>query len=261
MAQPLFSIVTVVYNGKDSLGTTFESVFSQGFKDFEYIVVDGASTDGTVDIIKKNESQIASWISEPDHGIYDAMNKGISLSRGKWILFLNSGDRFYDGHVLSSFLASGFDQADIVYGDAMIEYPGFDVKYPIQPLEQMWKRMPFCHQAMFCKTDVMRAFQFDTQYRLSADFDVIYRAFLQGMRFVYFERMVCLFNNKAGASIRNMALSVKERRDIVLKSQFSWRRWAYYKALIFYIQSTIIVRKLIGQNTSQWITKFLRHRK
>jgi glycosyltransferase involved in cell wall biosynthesis len=260
MAQPLFTIVTVVFNGKDSLGATVESVLSQNFADFEYIVVDGGSNDGTLGIIKKHESGIASWVSEPDNGIYDAMNKGISRATGKWILFMNSGDRFFDAQVLSSFAASRFDEAaDIVYGDAIVEYPGFDVKYPIQPLDQMWKRMPFCHQAMFCRTDVMRAFQFDTRYRLSADFDVIYRAFLQRKRFVYFDRIVCRFNNKAGASIKNMILSVKERRDIVLKNQFSWRRWAYYKALIFYIRSTILARQTLGRQISQQITRFLRH--
>ena len=100
--KPLVSIVTVVFNGEKYLEQTIQSVINQTYDNVEYIIIDGGSTDGTVDIIKNYEDRIDYWISEKDKGIYDAMNKGINLASGEWINFMNAGDIFYDEKVLNT---------------------------------------------------------------------------------------------------------------------------------------------------------------
>ncbi len=94
------SIITIVYNDAKGLERTIKSVINQTFTDYEYIIIDGGSTDGTIEIIKKYSAQITKWISEPDKGIYDAMNKGIKMADGEWISMMNAGDIFADSHVL-----------------------------------------------------------------------------------------------------------------------------------------------------------------
>ena len=109
-----YSIITVNFNNKEGLRKTIESVIHQSFCDFEYIVIDGGSTDGSMDIIKEYESHINYWVSEPDKGIYNAMNKGILKAQGDYINFMNSGDCLYDNNVLNNTLP--YLTADIVYG-------------------------------------------------------------------------------------------------------------------------------------------------
>lgn len=99
--NPKISVITVVYNDKDGLEKTINSVLSQTYSSIEYIIIDGGSSDGTIDVIKKNEDKIGKWISEPDNGIYDAMNKGIRMATGEWLNFMNAGDIFIHPNVLS----------------------------------------------------------------------------------------------------------------------------------------------------------------
>ena len=98
---PLISVITINFNERVGLERTFESVFNQTFQDFEYIVIDGGSNDGSKELIEENTEKISYWISEPDKGIYNAMNKGISVAKGDYLLFLNSGDILYKNDVLS----------------------------------------------------------------------------------------------------------------------------------------------------------------
>lgn len=119
--KPLITIVTVVFNGIDYLEKTIQSVISQTYENVEYIVIDGGSTDGTLDIIKKYESQIDYWVSEKDKGIYDAMNKGVVLSHGTWINFMNAGDVFFDFEVISKVMSlSLVNEHDFIYSDSQM---------------------------------------------------------------------------------------------------------------------------------------------
>src|SRR5271157_3624714 len=99
--SPKISIITVVYNGEKVLLRTIESIANQTFRDIEYIIIDGSSKDGTVGIIENNNHSITKWISEPDKGLYDAMNKGLRMARGEYVLFLNAGDQFYEKNTLA----------------------------------------------------------------------------------------------------------------------------------------------------------------
>ena len=118
-SKPLISIVTVSYNAATTIEQTILSVINQDFEDFEYIIVDGGSTDGTVDIIKKYQDKITLWVSEPDRGIYDAMNKGIRLAKGEWINFMNAGDSFSNENTLNTCIQAILKHSNIevIYSD------------------------------------------------------------------------------------------------------------------------------------------------
>jgi glycosyltransferase involved in cell wall biosynthesis len=121
--EPVITVITVTYNAEKSLENTILSVINQSFNNIEYIIVDGGSTDGTFDIIRKYEERISFWISEPDEGIYDAMNKGIRLANGIWINFMNSGDSFFDYNVLSHIFSVEYsDNVKFLYSDFYLKY-------------------------------------------------------------------------------------------------------------------------------------------
>ena len=121
--KPMVSIVTIVYNAAEYLEETIQSVINQTYDSVEYIVIDGSSTDGPLDVIKQYEGEINHWVSEEDRGIYDAMNKGINLANGEWINFMNSGDVFHDNDVLLNFYKESkkFQNVDFFYSDSIVK--------------------------------------------------------------------------------------------------------------------------------------------
>lgn len=120
MADPLFSIVTVCYNAGDLLRGTIDSVAAQTYSNFEYIIIDGGSTDATAQLVKQYSALIKTFVSEPDKGIYDAMNKGIRLARGEFIWFLNAGDELYESDTLAKMAVMARSDIDVLYGEVMI---------------------------------------------------------------------------------------------------------------------------------------------
>ena len=176
--QPTFSIITITYNAERWLERTILSVLSQSYPNIEYILIDGASKDKTVEIIKQYESGIASWISEPDKGLYDAMNKGISLATGDYLCFLNAGDSFHEDDTLQQMVhsISGNELPDVLYGEtAIVDKNGHFLRMRrlSAPNVLTWKSfkqgMLVCHQAFFAKHTLIEPY--DLNYRFSADFD------------------------------------------------------------------------------------------
>lgn len=165
-----FSIITINFNNCEGLEMTIQSVLGQSFKDYQYIIIDGGSTDGSVNIIKKYADKIDYWVSEPDKGVYNAMNKGILQANGDYLNFMNSGDMFHSLSVLDD-IAEISTTEDIITG-------GFydrekDIRYIIQPqnitLLTMLKET-FNHQATFYKKELFRNRQYDENYALLSDF-------------------------------------------------------------------------------------------
>lgn len=177
MKKPLVSIITITYNAAKVLSPTMKSVASQTFKDFEHIVVDGASADDTISIARNEGTDSLRLLSEKDSGIYDAMNKGMRLSRGEYLLFLNAGDSFASPHSLAHYAAAIADGApDIIYADTDIVGPDRRVLRPrhLSAPEFLTKRsfskgMLVCHQAFMVKRSI--APLYDLTYRFSADYD------------------------------------------------------------------------------------------
>lgn len=174
--EPQISIVTVVKNDTLALTQTIQSVISQTFKDYEYIIIDGGSTDNTPEIIKKYSGYIGIHISEPDNGIFDAMNKGAQLANGKWINYLTAGDVFESPQTLEAVVELLNDDIDVAYGACRIIYKDIvsGVHLPCK-LSNLWKGMSFSHQSVFCKTDLVQNYKFDTAYNLAGDFDLLLR--------------------------------------------------------------------------------------
>lgn len=174
MSEPLLSIITVTYNAEATLERTILSVVRQSCRNIEHIIVDGRSTDGTVDIIKKYETHISKWISEPDGGIYDAMNKGLDMARGQYVWFLNAGDEIAAPDTVERLFGPSAD-ADVYYGNTvMTDMDGNVVgDRRLSPPDTLtWKSfkrgMLVSHQAFIAKRSLCG--HYDTRYRFSADF-------------------------------------------------------------------------------------------
>jgi glycosyltransferase involved in cell wall biosynthesis len=170
-----FSIITVVYNDVNNIRNTILSVLNQSYTDFEYIIVDGASTDGTIDIInsfRTIDSRICVY-SELDSGIYHAMNKGIALSCGDYLNFMNSGDFFKSCEVLHnvSNMLEEVTCVDVLYGSAQV-LNGNSVRIvKSSPINQISYKLPFCHQSVFVRRSVLKTFPFSLKYKYASDYD------------------------------------------------------------------------------------------
>ena len=166
------SIITVNYNNNEGLQKTFDSVFAQSYTDFDYIVIDGGSNDGSRELIESNKDKLAYWLSEKDRGIYDAMNKGIDNAKAEYLLFLNSGDYLYNKDVLREVAESGLD-ADIVYGDIIWDTDGVqsENRFPDKISFDFFSRGGFLpHQGSFIRKSLFNAIgNYDVQYRIIAD--------------------------------------------------------------------------------------------
>lgn len=255
--RPVLTVVTVVFNRVTEIESTIKSVINQHFDGLEYIVIDGGSTDGTINIIEQYSTKLSYWVSEPDKGIYDAMNKAIGRATGEWINFMNCGDTFVEGALTKMFSGKRYD-ADVVYGDALVQYPSFQNTWRIMPLDEMWKRTPFCHQSCFVKTTLMKQHRFDLTYRLSSDFDFLYKIYLEGKKFLYVDKVVCVYDYRDGATIRQELRSLRERRHAVLKHGWTFEKWLYYLRVYTYIRTATLVKKMLGKNLATWLTRFLK---
>ena len=184
MRRKVFTIITVTYNAENLVENTMKSIFSQTYTDYEYIVIDGNSTDNTMDIIKQYRDKIDILISEKDNGIYDAMNKGIKFATGQYINFMNCGDYFVNNEVLEKVSKKIQEDSAVIYGNAI--YHTVVGKYRVYPStidKTIQRRMPFNHQCTFVKTEIAKNHLFDTTYKVSADYNMFLSLYKEGFRF------------------------------------------------------------------------------
>jgi len=182
----LITIVTVTYNADNLLEETILSIINQSYQNIEYIIIDGDSTDKTIDIIKKYEDKINYWVSEPDDGIYYAMNKAIKKAKGKWINFMNAGDTFFDLDTVEYVMSHKDKKAELVYGNCQI---GSRVQKPHNASEYD-NITSICHQTLFVKTKLSKETLFDTRYKISADHDFILKMFQNNKKFHYLDKEI-----------------------------------------------------------------------
>lgn len=200
--KPLITIVTVTRNAETLLQQTIESVQKQNYPNLEYIVIDGNSSDNSLDLIRHN-SRISRWISEPDRGIYDAMNKGIDMAAGDWILFLNAGDTFASSDALSA-LINASANADVVYGDVVRGGKPDSEEGILKHASQSLKghRLPFCHQSVIIRRRLLKVLNFDISHKYSADFKQYKELIKAGARFKYIPKPIARFDTSGLSSSR-----------------------------------------------------------
>lgn len=221
--KPLkISIITVTYQAAAILEKTIQSVIFQKKNDLlelEYWIIDGGSTDGTLDMIQKYQSHLTGWISEKDKGIYHAMNKGISNASGDWIGFMNAGDRFEDLEVLYNLFTQVRPDAEVIYGNYHIEYQSFAKPKSVPAdLSNFWQGMLLNHQSVFIKTELAKKYPFDLTYRLAGDYAQLYNLYMKGRIFQYVDIFVARFAD-GGESAKRKITYIREIEDIVFKNE------------------------------------------
>lgn len=245
MNNDKITVVTVVYNGGSVLEETIKSVISQDYPNLEYIIIDGGSKDNTLDIIKKYETNISFWLSEPDKGIYDAMNKAIDRSTGKWINFMNAGDNFYSNTSVSEIFGAGIDYSEFaaVYGDA--EYRLKSLSYIRQGYDcDSDHFMPFSHQAAFVRADIAKAKKFNLKYRIAADTEFFLRLNREEYNLKHVSVVVCSYNATEGMSMHNEVRHAKELIDMQI-SYGAPANSPYFKKFLRDAQIRQFLRKMI----------------
>ena len=224
-----FSIITVTYNAGKVLEDTIQSVISQTHRNVEYIIVDGASKDNTQEIIGKYSKHISKMVSEPDKGLYDAMNKGIGMATGDYLCFLNAGDKFYEKETLQKIAETLKDKElpDVIYGETAIVDEGgnfLHMRRLSTPERLNWKSfkqgMLVCHQAFLAKRELAFKHPYDMQYRFSADFDWCIRI-MKEAKCLHNTRLTLIDYLNEGMTTRNHKASLKERFRIMAK-HYGW---------------------------------------
>lgn len=190
MKNTKVTIVTVTYNAKDLLEETILSVIHQTYDDIEYIIIDGGSNDGTIDIIKRYKDRIDYWISEEDEGIYFAMNKAIEKASGEWINFMNAGDTFFDFDTVKQVMSDKKKDTELIYGDYMNTQQKL---CSVAHRQNIFRSMPCCHQSLYTKTNLMKENLFNIRYKIIADYEFILKMYLNGKKLQYIKRPLCVY--------------------------------------------------------------------
>ena len=209
----LLSIITINYNNRDGLRKTIESVVRQTFLDFEYIIIDGGSSDGSVEVIKEYANKINYWVSEKDKGIYNAMNKGALVAHGEYTLFLNSGDAFIDGDVLNKVFENDL-YADIVCGN-LFYYNGGSWVAPEQVTMEYFILGSLPHPSSLIRRSLFDVHQYDERYKIAGDWEFfMYHLIVGNVTYQHIDVCIALFDTTGISSTTN-----KDQYDVELKQK------------------------------------------
>ena len=246
MINDKISIITVVYNDVKNIEKSIRNTLAQTYTPLELIVIDGGSTDGTVDIIKKYEG-IIKWISEPDRGIYDAMKKGIKLASGKWLLFHNCGDFFISPTSISDLLFNYQDKGEtfIVANIRCFNNFGYKDEKPNILSRTILDAMPVYHPATFIRTSWQKDNEYDISYKNSADYDFFIKSFKKHATYCYIDYTLVLFDCRDGATASHYDRTLMD--NIIILSK--------YKASDIRIKT--LKKELSHFYTVKWLCKYI----
>jgi len=238
---PRISLITIVYNDVAGIEKTILSIINQTYRELEYIIIDGGSTDGTIDIINKYKDRITRWLSEPDNGLYDAMNKGLSLASGDYVWFINSGDQVYATDTIDKMVRSSDIPPDIYYGGTIvIDAEGNEIgDRRLKPPHRLsWKSfkkgMLVCHQSVVVRRSI--APEYDLKYRIAADIDWIIRV-TKNARTIHNTGQVLSRFLEGGLSRVKVKQGLKERFAIMSR---------YYGIVPTFLRHFIFGARLLG---------------
>jgi glycosyltransferase involved in cell wall biosynthesis len=235
---PLVTIVTVVLNNEAFIEGTIQSVLSQTYRNIEYIIIDGGSTDGTLNIIRKYEKFISFWVSEKDKGIYDAMNKGLKLAKGRWLNFMNSGDTFYSKDTINSIPFTDFQNSPMIYGRTRLFSKNRKFLMILKPLICnklnliLFHSSVVCHQAVFYNADIK--FRYPDKYKILGDLHSYFEYIKHGTA----KRLNTIIANYCEGGFSKNANS-KIERLVILKEQAGVFYLLHY---VFFIY--LLIRKI-----------------
>lgn len=236
--------MTVTYNAEGVFTKTLASVSAQTARNrLEYLVVDGASSDRTVEAIELAavRGEVDTWISEPDHGIYDAMNKAVSRARGEYVLFLNAGDNFAAEDTVEQFLDTSSARPDFFWGDCEIVSGGRLVPDRAdQMLRFLYRQMTVSHQSLAIRTDLLRSHPFDITLKVAADYEVLCWLVVSGRQGKYVPVVVSRIEEE-GFSSRNFFRGLAEKRAVSRRyfPQQQWRSVPYFVVWGLYMKLKI----------------------
>lgn len=258
MSMPVVTVVTVVYNCVDTIETTLLSVIRQSRPDIEYVVVDGGSTDGTREIIQKYDRHIARWISEKDAGIYNAMNKGIDLSTGDWIVFMNAGDRFHSNDTVEHVVGALDNGYAVVAGGVRYVYDADHarIKHMKLKFSGFYLSVPH-HQASFINNSLMKRYRYDESFRIRGDLDFITRLHADGHQFRMIDEVICDVDTtgvSSGLSKVHIAEEIRAGERIIAHYGL---KCVAYNAL--HVAPRLMLRKLLPKRVESKIRSLIRN--
>lgn len=216
---PLITIITVSYNAVKTIEDTIVSVLGQTYNNIEYIIIDGGSTDGTLDIIKKYQDKITYWVSEPDKGIYDAMNKGIAKANGELIGIINADDWYELNAIEQSVEIYKQERFDVLYGNMnFLRRKGYILKItPPENIKKIKKKMIICHPSCFITKNAYNKWGlYDKSFKIAADYDLLLRYYIKGAIFKKVNFLIANFREGGVSSyfsIKNFLENIKARKN------------------------------------------------
>lgn len=235
-----FSIIVVSLNTKNFFLETIDSIINQSFNNYEIIVVDGFSEDGTKDEILKKKKYFSHFIIERDKGIYDAMNKGIKLAQGEWSIFLNSGDKFFDNSLLSQINEVDIKKYDIIHGNTVIKNNFLSYISKSKNFNRKTLLMPFCHQSCFIKTNIMKENMFNLDYFLSSDFNLFHQLYLQKRVFHKIDKFISIVI--AGGLADREREKVFNENQTILKQKYNKNYFLYFSLYRIYYSINKLIK-------------------
>lgn len=232
---PVVTVVTVTLNAGKDLKFTLDSVLAQTYSSIEYIIIDGGSSDGSLSLIEVCRERVAYCVSEPDDGIYDAMNKGIRHANGQWIIFMNAGDCFASNDAVEKAMSIANDGVDFIYGDFECVSREGRQRISARPLNLMWQRISFSHQSLFSRTEIMKRNPFACSYKVVADYEFYFKMYSRGANFKHLPFVIARIA-PAGFSGEMMWRRTFERWHVARTYRNRFETDLYYiRHIIFYI--------------------------
>lgn len=242
MQKPLLSIITIVYNGQKHIEKTIRSVIEQNYESLEYIIIDGGSTDGTLDIIRKYEKNITHWKSEPDKGINDAFNKGLKQAKGELIGFLNSDD-WLEPNALQT-IAQNYQTGKIVYGNVRFWKNEKEISVSKSDHTRLREGMTMAHPAVYVPKSLYEQYgTFRTDLKIASDYDILVRFFVNKVDFVKVNNIIVNMN-LGGISHTRWVLAIWE--DLKVKNKYfsnKFLNYCYFSKQFIYLLFERTLRK------------------
>lgn len=234
------SIVTVTFNASKTLEQTIQSIISQTYTNIEFIIIDGASSDDTINIINKYSNKITHWISEPDNGIYDAMNKALKLATGDFLIFMGADDVFFKPETIEKMAKQMINLNSVYYGNVILK--GLNKIHNGKFNKIKWGTTNISHQAIFYPQKVYKSYEYNTKYKIYADYAYNLTLLKDKVNFIYINEIITLYNME-GISARNTTDKSfhKDYKELLITSV---GRPAYYIGMcirnLYYIKESIV---------------------